>query len=396
MFRKASLLIENSVPSPPGTVDISYMIRPVNPKFALMNRLRKQLKARVFTRQNLGLVLLIAAIPVIIFWARDVLDPGTAAQAWTHWLSSAAYSLLFTASLFYGCFSLTVVLNHYLPWEAQPWKRLGIELGLLIGYATLVQLLIILGGRALGLFEPQAGESFSDRYVFDQVLFGIAITLIVVAIFEGVSFFKKWQESQLQAERLRAEHLQSQYANLRSQLDPHFMFNSLNVLSSLIRKSPPQAEAYLDHFAQVYRKVLETKDETLIPLEEELAFVDSYLELQRIRFGPALRWEDQRGPGGGEALLPPLSLQELLNNALKHNKMSVQKPLQLELSRENGWLYLRNSDQPKAPLTAGDSSTGTGWDNLKARYRLLDAPEPHYWREDGWFVAALPLISPAS
>ena len=340
--------------------------------------------------------MLIAAIPVIIFWAREVLDAGTAAQAWTHWLSSAAYSLLFTASLFYGCFSLTVVLNHFLPWERQPWKRLAIELALLIGYASGVQLLIILGGRALGIYEPQASESFDGRYVFDQVLFGIAITLIVVAIFEGVSFFKKWQESLLQAERLRAEHLQSQYANLRAQLDPHFMFNSLNVLSSLIRKDADQAEAYLDHFAQVYRKVLETKDETLIPLKEEMAFVDSYLELQRIRFGSALLWEDQCRPDGEEALLPPLSLQELLNNAIKHNKMSPQQPMQLKLSRENDWLYLRNSDQPRAPWSRGEASTGTGWDNLRARYRLLKAPAPHFWREDGWFIAALPLISPAS
>lgn len=361
-------------------------------KFATVNTLRAKLASRVFTRQNLALVGLIAAVPVLIFWVRNALDAATPLHPWPYWLGSVAYSLLFTASLFYGCFSLTVVLNHHLPWEGQAWKRLAVELPVILGYAVGVQLIIILGSIQLGLYEAPFGESLQPRSIFDQVLFGVSITLIVVAVFEGLNFFKKWRESLVQAERLRAEHLQSQYALLRAQLDPHFMFNSLNVLSSLIRKDAQRAEAYLDHFAQVYRQVLENQEEKLIPLAEEMRFVESYLALQRIRFGELLQWRDHTPTPPLDALIPPLSLQELLNNAIKHNKMSARQPLYLELWTTDDWLYLRNSYQPRPPLGDAAASTGTGWKNLKARYHLLNAAEPHYWQEDGWFTAALPLI----
>jgi hypothetical protein len=370
----------------------------LNPYFIIatnytkVNTLRAKLARRVFTRQNLALVLLIAAVPVLIFWARNLLDAATPLHPWPYWLGSVAYSLLFTASLFYGCFSLTVGLNHHLPWEGQAWKRLAVELLVILGYAVGVQLVIIFSSLQLGLYEAPFGESLHPRSIFDQVLFGVSITLIVVAVFEGISFFKKWRKSLVQAERLRAEHLQSQYALLRAQLDPHFMFNSLNVLSSLIRKDAARAETYLDHFAQVYRQVLENQEEKLIPLAEEMRFVDSYLALQRIRFGELLQWQNHLPSPCPEGLIPPLSLQELLNNAIKHNKMSAHQPLYLELWIADGWLYLRNNYQPRPPLGEATDSTGTGWRNLKARYQLLKAPEPHYGQQEGCFTAALPLI----
>lgn len=342
----------------------------------------------VFTAYSLRWVMAIALVPPLIFALREGLDGLWGGPMWVLMGKNFAYSLLFTASLYYGSNFIMAWLNEVLPWKNQVMRRLALELLLILSYASVVQVLIVWLCAALGIWGPE--EALSRRSLFDTVLFGNAITLIVVSFFEGVYFFEAWRESLLQAERVEKENLRSQYENLRAQLDPHFMFNSLNVLSSLIRKDPALAEAFIDDFAAVYRYLLEVRDEELVRVEEEWRFSQQYLRLQKIRFPQGLQVIEALEPEALKRFVPPLSLQELISNALKHNVVRAKQALTIELRVEGNMLLVRNNLQPRQAPEAG---TGLGMRNLTERYRLLGAPEmPSFGQSDTHFEARIPLL----
>ncbi len=189
---------------------------------------------------------------------------------------------------------------------------------------------------------------------------------------------------------MEKQQLQAQLDQLKAQVQPHFLFNCLNTLSALleVEKDIPRAAKCIEEFSLLYRRILEQKDAQLISLEDELRFVDAYLLLQKERFGTALEVViDIPEPDRDKRILP-LAIQELLENAIKHNRMSRTEPLTIQITSELHHLCISNPNRPKAHLP---HSTGTGLENLAMRLRLLATPNLSVQKGE-LFRVSLPLI----
>lgn len=296
------------------------------------------------------------------------------------------FSVITTATLYFGCTRIIDRLKVRFPWNQGVVKRLVIEVVVIFSFASVAQFIIIKS------FDGSAFYNYTyitNEQLFENILFGNTITLIVVAILESVYFFRQWSTSLVETEQLKRQQVQSQYESLKSQLDPHFLFNSLNVLSSLIRKDPKIAEQFVDEFARIYRYVLDVKDEMVVPLRHELQFLDSFMFLQQIRFGNALELHKNISAAHLDHYVPPLSLQELVSNAIKHNEVSADRPLIISIESTDDGLRVTNNLQRRTDRVV---STGLGLQNLRERYRILTAHEPDFRILDREYRADLPLI----
>lgn len=199
----------------------------------------------------------------------------------------------------------------------------------------------------------------------------------------------KLTEANTQLIRLQKENLQSQFEVLRQQVNPHFLFNSLNVLTSLIKLEPDLAEQFTEHLSKVYRYVLENKDNDLVSLQTELDFLDAYIFLLNIRFMDKIIVKVDIGEQKRECQILPLALQLLIENAIKHNSMSKRNPLKIEIFiGPDNVLHVENNLQERESHMV---STGVGLRNIAHRYNLLEMPEPEFIKTETKFIARVPL-----
>ncbi|MDX5326819.1 MAG: histidine kinase [Bacteroidota bacterium] len=307
------------------------------------------------------------------------LDVGTS-------LVNMGYSLLITASLYLGCRFIWNFLQVNLPWGHRNWTRIIAEASMVLIYSTVVQFIILT--LVWVMLFPREVDNYRKFY-FTNIIFGNTITIVVTLVYEGVVLFRQWRESLVLTERLKKENVQSQYESLRQQVNPHFLFNSLNVLSSLIRVDPDKAERFVDEFASVYRYILEIQDKPLISLREELRMLESFLYLQKIRFEEGLQVDTQIPPEILDRMIPPLTLLELVNNALKHNRFGRGEPMHIVLEQDENKLLVRNDRRTRKETVR---STGTGLINLKRRFVLMGAEEPEFLLLTDRFEARIPLF----
>jgi LytS/YehU family sensor histidine kinase len=215
------------------------------------------------------------------------------------------------------------------------------------------------------------------------------LDFILVAVYEGVYFFKQWKQSLLKTEKLEKEFLSSKFEALKNQINPHFLFNSLNTLSALIHEDVDKSEKFIDEFAKIYRYVLENQENIAVSLNNELAFVKSYLYLQQIRFGKSLDSEIKIDVSKLDYMIPTLSLQLLIENAIKHNKITKSDPLKIKIYNEEDYLVVENNLQLRDQK---NDSTGIGLNNLKERYKLMTEHKPEFIVTEKSYVAKIPLI----
>ena len=187
------------------------------------------------------------------------------------------------------------------------------------------------------------------------------------------------------------ENILAQYEILKNQVNPHFLFNSMNILSSLISLNPDKAIAFTRHFSKLYRKLLELSNQHIISLEQELEFIQSYIFLQKMRFDENLQIEIAIEEEQLKSSLPPFSLQLLVENAVKHNVISIDNPLKVRIYTDNHYIRVANQLQPRGGQDQV-ASTHIGLKNLKARYALI-TPEPvSFEQTKSQYIASLPLI----
>lgn len=199
----------------------------------------------------------------------------------------------------------------------------------------------------------------------------------------------KLTEANTQLIRLQKENLQSQFEVLRQQVNPHFLFNSLNVLTSLIKLEPDLAEQFTEHLSKVYRYVLENKDNDLVSLQTELDFLDAYIFLLNIRFMDKIVVKVDVSEQKRECQILPLALQLLIENAIKHNAMSKRNPLKIDIFIDDeNVLHVENNLQERESHMV---STGVGLQNIAHRYHLLEMPEPEFIKTETKFIARVPL-----
>lgn len=201
---------------------------------------------------------------------------------------------------------------------------------------------------------------------------------------------QKLQQEGYRVAQLQKETFQAQLEALRNQVDPHFLFNSLNVLGSLIHLDADRAAQFLGQLAEVYRALLAAGAQPLVPLRSEMALVRAYAHLMETRFGAALRVEWDVAPAWEEALVPPTAVQMLLENAIKHNGSTTRKPLRIKVSAADGLLVVENNRQPRTDAVA---STRLGLQNIQRRYQhLTDRPVEIVPTPES-FVVRLPLLT---
>jgi len=193
----------------------------------------------------------------------------------------------------------------------------------------------------------------------------------------------------LELEQMRNDNLAAQYELLKQQINPHFLFNSLNTLKSMVDNQEPEAAGYIIKLSNFYRYTLESRKSDLITLKEEMNIVDAFIYLQKARFANGFEFINQLEADAENTLLPPFSLQLLLENCLKHNIVSEENPLQIRLYSENGWLILENQVQ----LKSGDHhSLGVGLENIRLRYQHLTEQQVVVQQSETLFTIKLPMI----
>lgn len=316
------------------------------------------------------------------------------------WIFSDGFNLPFSEILLsfsiyqlYG-FAITFVNYYFFDYlgkkvslENQANKRilLGFIGSLLLTILVLIALRFVVVVYIYG-GDPNTFLNNSKSYF----VFGITVTIIASLLFHIFYFYKALNEKKVKESQIVAKTESAKFESLKNQLDPHFLFNSLNVLTSLIGENPLQAEKFTTKLSKVYRYVLEQKGKDLISLEEELKFAKSYMELLKMRFEDGVKFSIPQGISNPELKIVPLSLQLLLENAVKHNVITSEFPLEIKLYEENGFLAIENNVNPKSSL---EKSTKVGLKNIIQRYSLVTQTKVEIINNDNIFKVKLPLLT---
>ncbi|HEX9955774.1 MAG TPA: histidine kinase [Fibrella sp.] len=224
------------------------------------------------------------------------------------------------------------------------------------------------------------------------LLLQVLVVALVISIYEGIRTFERWERTLRETEELKKANLQSQFESLKNQINPHFLFNSLNILSSLIEEDAEQAEQFVEEIASVYRYLLRSNETQMATLANELAFVHSYFHLLRTRYGANIHLEQAIDTHYHDHLMPPLTLQLLLENAVKHNVILPEQPLYIRIeTRADNQLMVRNNLQRKKAHVV---SSKVGLANIATQYRLLGGGDMRVDDDDRFFTVTLPLLRP--
>lgn len=241
---------------------------------------------------------------------------------------------------------------------------------------------VVVEGKCLPDFFAE--EKMENYYT------AIIITLIITFAAHGFYFYKKYQENRVKEQKIIAGTASAKFETLKNQIDPHFLFNSLNVLSSLIEENPDSAQRFTTSLSKVYRYVLEQKDKELVSVQEELAFAKTYMNLLKMRFENSVFYELPEQVSNEEARVVPLSLQLLLENTIKHNVVSQQKPLHIKIYEEGGYLVVQNILQKKEVL---QDRRGVGLQNIVSRYAIITARKVQVEESKQHFTVKIPVLT---
>ena len=290
-----------------------------------------------------------------------------------------------------GIFAIVIggmanILDKKLPWLHFPLRRLIVQVVLTV---ILVMLIIVIAIPILGLFWNQ--QITSDVFL-SQMFFMMKVTfsflLVGTLLTNAIMFFKNWKEAAVQQEKLKREQLALQYETLKSQVNPHFLFNNLNSLTSLISTNPDKAIDFVKKLSEVYRYVLDQKDHELVALDIELKFLESYIFLQKIRFETNLNVQIDVESKNYKVI--PLSLQMMVENAIKHNEISDRNPLLVHVfSTDDQYLTVENKLQKKA----GSEGNGSGIQNISDRYEFFTDRKVKISFTSDRFRISIPLLT---
>lgn len=266
-------------------------------------------------------------------------------------------------------------------------KRLVKQMATIALYTLLV---------SVGIVYLQMRFKFGDMKMMESKgsfgLFAVSFTssILVVAIYEAVYFFVRWKQSIAETEKIKKERVSSQLEALKNQVNPHFLFNSLNTLASIIPEDPKRAVEFVQKMSAVYRNILDLNEKQVVTLSEELETLEKYIFLVQTRFPENLTFEMQIDASARERYIVPMSVQNLVENALKHNIISKKKPLHITLRATEEELEVVNNLQKKISEEQG---TGTGLRNIDNRYRLTFGRRIVVEETDRTFGVKIPLIT---
>ncbi len=278
--------------------------------------------------------------------------------------------------------------------EKQKWENNDILKRIIYGIigSTVLTLIVLFTLRLFisTVIYNMAITTFFERESWQGYSFGLWITLTIVTIFHVIYFYNRYQKNKIKEQKVIAGTASAKFDALKNQLDPHFLFNSLNVLTSLIEENPVNAQKFTTSLSKVYRYVLEQKNKELVTVDEELNFARTYMSLLKMRFEDSIIFEIPDKATNPESKVVPLALQLLLENAVKHNMVTSTKPLHIIIYEDNNHLVVMNNLQPKQIIK---KSSGVGLENIKQRYALLTNRKIQINQRENDFLVALPMLT---
>jgi sensor histidine kinase YesM len=271
-------------------------------------------------------------------------------------------------------------------WLTQPWHRVRLLIGLICLFT------IPFTGFSLWLWAYASEDPNATwRSIATAVITIVAAVTFITHVYETLFLVKEWGSDRALGERLQRENVEAELQALKSEVNPHTLFNNLNALSHLVEHGHPRASAFVAALAASYRYLLKTGSQRLVPLADELALLDQFLSLVTIRYADGLKVHVRvDAESASRWHIPPVALPELLENAVKHNDFTSDNPLEIEISLDGDRLRIAHEMRPRRTTV---SSTGVGLNNLAQRFRLTTGVAARWAESGGRFVVMLPLVA---
>jgi two-component system, LytTR family, sensor kinase len=305
---------------------------------------------------------------------------------WEEWLGSSLYIFLFIQLQL-------IVLRHFITAfkQQENWAPFMMKYFLVIqslGFVLLIVYSILITVVVNGRFDVRLKDIGQLRFIFVYFFF-IHSVIYIAGI--AVRLYKLYNKEKDAKHHVEKSFLSAQLQMLRQQLNPHFLFNNLNIIASTITDNPKLAYDFTKSMASFYRKVLETENAGWVTLKEELKTIGSYLYMLGVRFEDKLIFTIEVSEAMQHQFsVPDFILQPIVENAVKHNVCSKASPLRISITvNEPNTLVIKNNHQPKDAHT---DSVGIGWFNIENRYKYLEATAPVKYIKDGWFIVEVPLL----
>ncbi|MEM6721772.1 MAG: 2TM domain-containing protein [Bacteroidota bacterium] len=280
-------------------------------------------------------------------------------------------------------------MNRDVVWNDKT-RRYRIFIGVVGSVAlTLVTVFLVRMIDIIGI-KGKTYTAFIETQSANFYLQVLLVTLFFSVFFHALYFYRELQKNKVKEQKIIAGTASAQFDALKNQLDPHFLFNSLNVLSSLIDENPRQAQKFTSGLSKVYRYVLEQKNKELVTVDEELKFAKTYMSLLKMRFEDSIVFEATETASNPDSKVVPLSLQLLLENAVKHNMVTPSKPLHIKIYEDRGNLIIENNLQEKQIVK---KSSGVGLNNIRQRYDLLTQRQVYINKTTSDFQVAIPMLT---
>lgn len=305
-------------------------------------------------------------------------------------LISFAISFMYSFVFIMGNYYTNCYLNSKYSWIDD--TRTRIILGIISTLFVNVFLVFVCNYLNLIVLQKNDPSQFfsGEMGMFNWIIVNVA--LLFSAIFHARGFMNEWKKSskkEVVEQKLIAKSANAQFETLKNQLDPHFLFNSLNVLSALIDENPEHAQKFTASMSKIYRYILEQKDKELVSVEEELDFAKTYTALLKTRFEDSVTFEFNVKDSDKKEFVVPLSLQLLLENCIKHNFATSSNPLHIKISSEDGFLMIENNFQFRENIK---ESSGIGLSNIVQRYALLTKRNVFIEKSEDYFKVKIPIL----
>jgi sensor histidine kinase YesM len=308
-------------------------------------------------------------------------------ENFSHWKIklSFLYTILIAFLVWQGNRYLLFSLRSYFNWYKKPLHKIGVLL-LSISFYTIPLSVLML----TGWYKIFTNGAINKEIIYSSTLIIMICVVFITHVYETAFLVKESESEMLRNEQLERAKAEAELEALKNQIDPHFIFNTLNTLSHLIEEKPLKAKQFNDHLADVYRYILHNKGRELVLLQEEIGFLNDYFFLLKIRFEEAVQLKILFGEEVYQQyLIPPISLQVLAENAIKHNEFTDQVPLVITLSLQHDSLIVHNDRRTKK---LRKESPKIGLHNLRERYRLTAGKEIAVEENEKNFTVTLPLL----
>ena len=331
---------------------------------------------------------IVFAIGIVVFVIGTVNDNGFSEKTINELLIDFAFYQLYSFVLGYSNMYFFDRINK------RRWRKdqrvVRFFVGVVGSAMITIMGLFVLRSTIAVFIEDITFADFIKQETFGAYSFGLWITLTIVAIFHIIYIYNEFQQNRIKEQKVIAGAASAKFDALKNQLDPHFLFNSLNVLSSLIDENTESAQKFTTGLSKVYRYVLEQKNKELVTVDEELKFAKTYMSLLKMRFEDSIIFDIPESASNPESKVVPLSLQLLLENAVKHNMVTSSKPLHIKIFESEGNLVVENNLQPKQIVKKG---SGVGLSNIKQRYQLLTQKKVIINQQANRFAVAIPMLT---